>query len=146
MSFGGNELIALDTSTVVHWARQDANGKRLLTEYRLDQRQERPILSTTVEGEIRGLAKCWQWGAAKLERLEKILGELVRLDAGHPDVVLQYANLYFEDQQGGHNTGENDLWIAATARATGSVLLTFDGDFAWMSPRLLRVEIVAQGN
>lgn len=45
-----------------------------------------------------------------------------------------------------HNTGENDLWIAATAKATGAVLLTCDDDFAWMSPRLLRVEIVAQGN
>lgn len=68
------------------------------------------------------------------------------MDAGHPDIVLQYADFYFEDQKGGHNTGENDLWIAATAKATGSVLLTCDGDFAWMSPRLLRVETVVQGS
>jgi tRNA(fMet)-specific endonuclease VapC len=146
MTLGGNELIALDTNTVVHWVRQDANGKRILAQYGLDRRQERPILSSIVEGELRGLARCWNWGAAKLKRLDDIFGELVRVDAGHADIVLHYANLYFEDQQGGHNTGENDLWIAATAKATGATLLTCDGDFAWMSPRLVSVEIVAQGN
>ena len=144
MSIGGNDLIAIDTDALVHWVRQDSTGQYLLQQYALDRRAERPVLSTIVEGEIRGLARCWNWGAAKLKRLDEILAELVRVDSGHPDIVQTYGELYFEDQQGGHNTGENDLWIAATAKATGAVLLTCDGDFGWLSPRLLQVEHVPQ--
>lgn len=143
MSVGGNDLVVLDTNTLVHWVRQDSTGRFLVSHYCLDQRDERSVLSTVVEGEVRGLAKYWNWGAAKLKRLDEILLELVRVDVGHPDIVFDYATLYFEDQKGGHNTGENDLWIAATAKATDAVLLTCDNDFGWMSPRLLRVETVA---
>lgn len=144
MSLRGDDLITIDTSAVVHWVRQDATGQHLLAKYALDRRAERPFLSSVVEGEIYGLAKCWKWGATRMKRLDELLAELVRVDAGHPDIVRAYADLYFEDQTGGHNTGENDLWIAATAKATGSVLLTCDGGFAWLSPRFLNVEIVPQ--
>ncbi len=92
MSIGDSDLIAIDTSALVHWVRQDATGRHLLQRYLLDA----------------------------------------------------YADLYFEDQHTGHKSGQNDLWIAATAKATGAVLLTCDGDFVWMSPRLIRVEHVPQ--
>ena len=142
MSIGGNDLIALDTNTLVHWVRQDPTGQHLLQQYALDQRAERPVLSTVVEGEIRGLARCWKWGAAKLKHLDGILAELVRVDAGHPDIVQAYADLYFEDQRGGRGTGENDLWIAATAKVAGAVLLTGDSDFNWLHPQFIRVEYI----
>lgn len=142
MSMPPNDLIVIDTNALIHWVRQDVTGQRLLQQFALDQRLERPLLSTVVEGEIRGLARCWNWGTAKLKRLDEIVGELVRVDAGHLDVVRGYADLYYEDQQGGHNTGENDLWIAATAKATGAILLTTDGDFTWLSPNLIRLERV----
>ena len=144
MTIGVNDLIAIDTNVLVHWTRQDSTGQRLLQQYALDQRAERPVLSTVVEGEIRGLARCWRWQSAKLERLDEILAELVRVDAGHPAIVQAYADLYYEDQQGGWNTGENDLWIAATVKATNSVLLTCDNDFRWMAPTLVRIEVSPQ--
>lgn len=143
MNIGSNDLIALDTNTLVHWVRQDLTGKCLLEQYALGQRIERPVLPTIVEGEILGLARCWKWGSAKLGRLNEIIAELVRVDVGHPDIVQAYADLYFLDQKNGHNTGENDLWIAATAKATGAVLLTCDGDFRWMTPTHLQIEIAA---
>ncbi len=59
MSIGDNDLIMLDTNTLVHWVRQDSTGMYLLAQYGLDQRPERPALSSVVEGEIRGLARCW---------------------------------------------------------------------------------------
>ncbi len=93
MSIGGNSLIAIDTNAVVHWVRQDATGQYLLQQYALDQRAERPLLSTVVEGEIRGPARCWKWGAQKVKRLDEILAELVRVDAGLPDIVRTYADL-----------------------------------------------------
>lgn len=142
MSLNPYDLIALDTNTLVHWVRQDRTGQHLLQQYALDQRTDRPLVSTIVEGEIRGLAMIWKWGAKKLKTLDEILSELVRVDAGLHDIVLAYAELYADDQKGGHGTGENDLWIAATAKATGAVLLTCDTDFRWLSPKHLRVEIV----
>ncbi len=144
MSVRGDDLIAIDTNALVHWVRQDSTGQQLLQRYALDQRAERPVLSTIVDGESRGPARCWNWGAAKLKRLDEILSELVRVDAGHPDIVQGYADLYFAGQQGGHNTGENDLWIAATAKVTGAVLLTGDSDFGWLHPGLIRVELVPE--
>ena len=87
MSIGDSDLSAIDTSALVHWVRQDSTGKFLLERYGLDQRAERPILSTIVEGEIRALARFWKWGPVKLEVLEEIQGELVRFDAGHHEDV-----------------------------------------------------------
>jgi predicted nucleic acid-binding protein len=79
-----------------------------------------------------------------MDRLDEILAELVRVNAGEPEIVRAYAELYFEDRKDGHNTGDNDLWIAATAKAANAVLLTFDGDCEWMSPNLVHVVRVPQ--
>ena len=37
---------------------------------------------------------------------------------------------------------QNDMWIAATAKAAGAVLLTGDSDFRWLDPHFIRVEYV----
>ena len=142
MTLGPTDLVSLDTNVLIHWIRQNATGVYLRDTYRLEQRVDRPLFSSVVEGELRGLARCWNWGKAKLESLENILSELVRIDAGAPEVVRAYAELYENDITGGHNTGENDIWIAATAKAAGAVLLTCDNDCVWMSPALLTVEHV----
>jgi tRNA(fMet)-specific endonuclease VapC len=39
--------------------------------------------------------------------------------------------------------GKNDLWIAATAKVLGGVLLTTDGDFDHLNPSALRVECIS---
>lgn len=137
-----NALISLDTNVLIHWIRQNPTGRFLREEFALEQRGDRPLYSTVVEGEIRGLAAYWQWGQKKMEKLDEILAELVRVDAGHPSVVQAYAEVYAADRRDGHNTGENDLWIAATTKAAGAVLLTCDDDCSWMSPALVQVEHV----
>ena len=137
-----NDLISLDTNVLIHWLRQNDTGMQLRDTYRLHERLDRPCYSTIVEGEIRALATVRKWGAEKLKRLDKILAELVRVDAGLHDVVLAYAEIYAADQAGGHNTGQNDIWIAATTKAAGAVLLTCDFDCVWMSPGLVKVEHV----
>jgi predicted nucleic acid-binding protein len=142
MTLRGDDLVSLDTNVLVHWIRQNDTGIQLRDTYRLHERTDRPIYSTIVEGEIRALAKFLKWGSDKLDSLDKILAELVRVDAGLPDVVKAYAEIYAADRAGGHNTGQNDMWIAATTKAAGAVLLTCDDDCVWMSPSLVIVEHV----
>ena len=142
MTLRPDDLLSLDTNVLVHWIRQNATGVQLRDTYRLHERPDRPIYSTIVEGEVRALATLWNWGGGKLDLLDELLSELVRVDAGLPDVVKAYAEIYAADQRGGHNTGQNDMWIAATTRAAGSVLLTCDEDCVWMDPHLVAVEFV----
>ena len=144
MSIGGNDLIAIDTNALVHWLRQDSTGQHLLQQYALDQRAERPVLSTVVEGEIRGLARFWHWERPNSNDSMRFWRNWCEWTRDIQISSQNSADLYFEDQQGRHNTGENDLWIAATAKATGAVLLTCDADFGWLSPTLLQVEKVTQ--
>lgn len=140
MTLRPNDLLSLDTNVLVHWLRQNDTGIQLRDTYLLHERTDRPIYSSIVEGEIRALAKIWNWGRAKLDALDEVLAELVRVDAGLPDIVSAYAELYAAGHKYGHITGENDLWI--TAKAAGAVLLTCDGDCVWMSPSLVIVEYV----
>lgn len=142
MTLRPNDLLSLDTNVLVHWIRQNDTGIQLREMYRLHERTDRPIYSTIVEGELRALAGTLQWGRSKLELLDQILAELVRVDAGLPDIVLAYAEIYVADRAGGHNTGQNDMWIAATTKAAGAVLLTCDVDCLWMNPHLVVVEYV----
>jgi len=142
MTLRPNDLISLDTNVLVHWIRQNDTGIQLRDTYLLHERIDRPIFSTVVEGEIRGLASVWKWGGEKLDALEKLLAELVRVDVGLPDVVKAYAEIYAADKVGAHKTGQNDMWIAATTKAAGAVLLTCDHDCVWMSPGLVTVEYV----
>ncbi len=86
-----NALFSLDTNVIVHWVRQNEIGIRLRDDFKLHERADRPIYSTIVEGELRALAKVWKWGPKKLEALDEILAELVRVDVGLPDIVKAYA-------------------------------------------------------
>lgn len=144
MSIGSSDLVILDTTILVHWVRQDRTGQFLKSTYALDERYERPLFSTVSEGEIVGLAKCWRWGEAKLTALETLINELIRFEASLPEVIEAYSELYFEDQRVGRNTGENDLWIAASAMVTGAVLMTCDKDFLWLNPSFIRVEHIPE--
>lgn len=139
---GPRNLLSLDTNVLVDWIRQDRRGQYLRATYHLESLPNRPLFSTIVEGELRGLARRWNWGERKLSALDDILAQLVRIDAGAPEVVLSYAELYEADARGGHNTGENDLWIAASTKAAGASLLTRDDDCLWMHPDLVSVEYV----
>ncbi len=144
MTIGPNDLITLDTSVLVHWVRHDRTGQHLRQAYHLDVPQRTPPgLHDHRGGNLRP-GEVWRWGSVKLQTLGDILSELVRFEAGLPEVVDAYAELDFQDQSGGHNTGENDLWIAACARASQSILLTCDRDFLWMHPSWVRVEYVPE--
>ncbi|MGO9471610.1 MAG: type II toxin-antitoxin system VapC family toxin [Isosphaeraceae bacterium] len=124
LTLPSHALVLLDTSVLVHLARQDTTGVWIENQFALSARADRPLISTVTEGEILGLARQRNWGDTKVAALTRLLAEIVRVEAGLPEVVDAYADLTVLDVRGGHNTKDNDLWIAATAKATGAVLLT----------------------
>jgi tRNA(fMet)-specific endonuclease VapC len=139
MKPSSSQLVVLDTTVLVHLARNSPTGRAIEAQYALTSRPERPLLSTVVEGEILALARRWGWGQTKMAHLNALLLELVRVDAGMREIVEAYAELHYEATRSGKPRGQNDLWIAATAQATGATLFTCDTDFAWMHPDLLAV-------
>ena len=148
MSSGGGELALLDTSVLVHIAREDSTGREIERRHSLSSRTEPPLLSSIVEGETLALAHDWGWGEEKMKMLRQLLHQLVRIDAGEPEIVEAYVELYCvarsTGQAMGQDSGQNDLWIAATAMATGAAIYTCDHDFDWLHPEHLTVYYIPQ--
>lgn len=138
MSVPSGRLLLLDTTVVVDLLRDTSWGKKINAKYDLSGRPERPLLCSIVEGEVIGLTRSWNWGVDRLELLRELFGELVRIDSCHPEVIDAYGHIYADARKLGEYRGpksQNDLWIAATAKATGAALLTSDKGFSWMSGR-----------
>lgn len=137
MTLGPRDLVVLDTNVLVNLARDNVLGRRVEQQFHLSARPERPLISSVTRGEIGGLSRWWGWGQVRLDRLEELLDELVTVDAGRPEVIEAYSNLYARSLREGHPMGENDLWIAATCVAGGAQLITHDTDFDWLHPSTL---------
>ena len=84
MTRTASDLALLDTNVLIHLVRNDATGQEVEEEYSLATRPERPLLSTVVEAEVKVFAAINEWGDRKLARLDEILAELVRVEAGLP--------------------------------------------------------------
>ena len=138
-------LALLDTNVLIHLLRRDRTGQKIEAEHSFTTRSERPILSSVVEVELLAFARYNGWGSQKLGQLRSLLTALVRVDAGLPEIVEAYAELHAEATKTGQPKGENDLWIAATAKAVGAELYTCNGGhFAWMHPAHLTVHVIKQ--
>lgn len=136
------KLVLPDANVLVHLLRMDATGESIEQTHSLATRQERPVLSSVVEAEVLSLARHRKWGEERMGKLLTLLRQLVRVDAGHPDVIHAYIDLYIEARRTGHykQFRQNDLWIAATARAAGAVVYTCNGkDFDWIDPSYVAI-------
>ncbi|MDR3111326.1 MAG: type II toxin-antitoxin system VapC family toxin [Planctomycetaceae bacterium] len=131
--------ILLDTCILVFLVRGNADGEIVEQRYSLSQRKGKLYISSISLGEILAFAKRNHWQGEKCRRLYQLLEQVQILSAGDEDVVGLYANLKVESDYRGYNTGQNDLWIAATAQAAGAILLTADNDFHWMQEEFLDI-------
>lgn len=136
--------ILLDTGPALILARGREAARRLDGMYALTARREVPLLSIVSVGELLLIARSNGWGADKQKRLRELLENLVIVDIRSQPVVDAYAELGAFARKGGQAIGQNDLWIAATARATGATLLTFDRDFDFLHPAHIEREWVDQ--
>ncbi|MGH7149813.1 MAG: type II toxin-antitoxin system VapC family toxin [Planctomycetota bacterium] len=132
--------ILLDTDILVHLARGKEPARRLDERYRLRTLREKPFLSIVTVGEMLAFARSSGWGEEKRERLAEIARELVIVDIRPGPIVEAFAELKTFAKEQGEAIGDNDLWIAATARAIGACLLTTDRDFDFLDGRFIRRE------
>lgn len=137
-----SSLVLLDTNVLVHLARGKDAGQKLNADYQLQARPETPLISVVTVGECLAFAKKCHWGQKKEDVLKKLLRRLVVVDISRPTVLERYAELDAFAQANGFGLGKNDLWIAATASATSSHLLTTDKDFLPLNSEYVNVEYV----
>jgi tRNA(fMet)-specific endonuclease VapC len=118
-------LYLLDTNVVLAPVRGKALGAYINRTFGLTT--GRPLISVVTHGEVRVLAGRTGWPEAKQAALQNALDALVTVDINIAGVIDAYVEFEFYSQQyptGARNMGKNDLWIAATAKASGATLLT----------------------
>lgn len=146
MSISPNDIVVLDTSVAVDVARNNRLGQKILETYLLRNRTDRPLISVITMGEMLGIAKAQEWSSDKTQVLHELLSEFVKPELT-PEVIEAYAELVALCRQQNHTMGQqNDMWIAATAKVTGAVLLTGDSGFNWLNSQFIRVEYIARGS
>lgn len=132
-------LFLLDTNIIVHYIRGDEVAERVERKFQLRHRTERPLVSVVSVGEVRALIKKLGWGDAKRRKLLEFLRELVMVDLGSGSILDAYAELDHWTESRGQRMGQqNDLWIAATAKALDAHLVTTDKDFDTLHPAHLQ--------
>ena len=135
----------LDTNILVLLLRGKAAGKGVAANFGLSGNMSRGIISVVTVGEMNALVRKWNWGKAKVDALDKLLGQVVQVDIDHPDILTTYGDLDFVSSGTGRKMGKNDLWIAATAKVCGVPLLTTDADFDHLCPaEITRIRIDSQ--
>ena len=88
-------------------------------------------------GEIWSLADQFGFGEDKRDFLKKVLETLVILDINHESILDAYVEVdraCRKAKGGAKILSKNDLWIAATTKAAGAVLVTTDKDFLCLHP------------
>jgi predicted nucleic acid-binding protein len=137
----GSELIVCDTSFVgatlpaARYAERTADWSSE-TRARLDE----AVLAVSVisVAEVRAGLLRRRLGARRVERIEQHLATFARLPLDE-ETLEAWARLRAASLDGGWNVGENDLWIAATARTREVAVAACDRDFARIDDSALEV-------
>jgi len=122
-------LHLLDTNVVVALMRANALGQHIDETYKPRQAKFKPIISVVSVGEMLSLARQFGWGAKKTAEIGKLVENLVVEDIDTPEILAAYAEIDHASRNAGRKMGKNDVWIAATAKVAGAMLLTTDKDF-----------------
>ena len=135
-------LYLLDTNIILHYARRSIVQQKMEPEYRLLSRSEVALISYVSEAEARTMAAYREWGKPALIQLEFVLEAFRIVPIEHEEILKAYTEVDVYSRKQGIKMGKNDLWIAATVRITGAILLTTDMDFDHLDGVLIAREWV----
>jgi len=130
----------LDTSVLVALIRGNPLGQRIDAEFRLQANLNRSMIPVITVGELHALSRKLGWQEKKRKVLASLLADVVWIDINHREVFEAYAEIdYYLERvvKPAQPVGQNDLWIAATARAADATLLTTDRDFDPLQGQLI---------
>lgn len=139
-----SELLLLDTNIVIHLLRDNEIGRRVDASFQIRHRADRPLISIVTIGECLSLVRQFKWGTQRIEALEALLRELVIVPIDSRPVLDRFGEFHSWTKSIGRTLGHNDLWIAATAAATGAHLITTDADFDPLHPDYIRRTIIPE--
>ena len=133
----------LDTNLLLGFIREVAWATRARGQFNLGNRDVMVFTSVVCQGELLALAEKKGWGSRKRTRLEDTLNGIPTLDIGNQRILDAYARIdawtHGRLVSSPRDTPppkpavpmtQNDMWIAATAHASGAALLSTDKDFA----------------
>ncbi len=134
----------LDTGMLLGFVREAPWALWARSKFSLGDQETMVFTSIICQAELLALAEKRGWGEKKRGRLEEVLDEFPTLDINQKSILNAYALIdawthgkhlnspehTFPPPKPAVPMGKNDLWIAATAYASNSVLLSTDKDFA----------------
>jgi len=119
----------LDTGILIQYARGKDVANTIDSRFKFRASRFMPLVCVVTIGEIMAIARRRKWPDDKMRRLDEFINGLVVVDISPTEVIDSYAELDSYAIANGKAVGQNDTWIAAAAKATGSVIVTGDGDF-----------------
>lgn len=129
-----------DTNILVHYIRKSEILTDFEKTYQPFSNKNVVLISIVTVAEIKSLAIQFGWGEKKKQQLEKLLGYFLQVPIQTERQIKVYAEMdayskhkdpsrKYPDGFTSKKVGKNDLWIAATAHVTHSILVTTDSDF-----------------
>lgn len=132
----------LDTNVLVFLLRGGTVAARIELEFGLRASPNKSLICGVTVGELWALAEIWNYGPAKRDLIQAAIEACVVVPIEDPVVVAGYVSVYKalkEAPKGSQtNIGENDMWIAAAAVASGATLLTADAHFDVLHPHVIQ--------
>jgi predicted nucleic acid-binding protein len=133
----------LDTNIFIIYSRGNAASECIENEFNLKSRPVTPLVCCVTVGEIYSFAQYNNWGVKKTSKAVNLTQNMNVIPLDLPSIYELYADIDTFSRRPGagasaRKMGKNDLWIAAVAKATNSILLTTDSDFDHLCPNLIR--------
>jgi predicted nucleic acid-binding protein len=132
----------LDTGIVLLATRAGNPSKAIDAQFGLSASGFRPAICEVSVGELLAFALASRWGEKRKTALLGRLNNSLIIPISHPGVHQRWADMQSALQGAGIAVGQNDIWIAATASATGLTVLSTDKDFKHFVPRGLVQAVV----
>ena len=147
----------LDTNILLGFIREAPWALRAREDYNLGDRETLVFTSAICRGEMLALAEKNGWGSKRRTHLVQVLNEISTLGIGRRSILNAYARIdawthgkpvaspiNSPPPKPAVSMKQNDLWIAATAHASGATLLSADTHFQHLNKIWLEFVYVSQ--
>ena len=117
----------LDTNVVLFATRQNSPAAAAIEQqFALKASPFRPAICEVTVAELLAVAE--SWGAERRKLLDEVVGEMLVLPIGRPEIHAQWAKLksYAKGNGLAIQQDHNDIWIAATAKVAGLTVISSD--------------------